>query len=152
MKLEDFFNQEVPQYLKKLKPNTVPRWGQMNAAQMLDHLRQGVALSMDDSPRKIKTPDEQLPAYRKFLLSDKPFPQGRPKPPEYDKYQWEENDFMQKKVELMRDLIAMQVFFKKEPHHSSVHPSFGKLSTQEWLHLHHKHFWHHFKQFNLLEE
>lgn len=152
MKFDKFFNQEVPGYLKKLKAETRPKWGTMGPAEMINHLRQGLALSMDDSKRNITTPKDKLPGMKAFLMGDKPFPPNRNKPDEYNKYQFSETEFIDKKVELLRAVIALQVHFKKNPEFTSIHPSFGVLNKDEWLQLHYKHIRHHFSQFNLIEE
>lgn len=141
---------ETPYMLKHLAIDAVPSFGKMNAAQMLDHLRRGIELSLISEERVIRSAPEDLPKLLAFLNSDKDFKPGAKAPVEHEHIPPLAVDFMDAKVELMRSLVKMLAFFENNQHFESIHPIFGKLSTQQWLQLHYKHFRHHFKQFDLL--
>lgn len=143
--------EEVPLLLKKLEINTSPSWGNMNALEMVDHLRRGVDLMLrNDIEVEIVTPLEQIPAFQHFLLSDKMFKKSSEKPKEYDLVKPLHADLEQVKLNLMKSLVAMQVHFEKHPDFKSTHPNFGELNTDLWLHMHRKHIKHHFRQFGIL--
>lgn len=152
MKHDTFFNEEIARCIKNLHPNTEPKWGTMRPVDMIIHLRQAIAMSIDGSGREIHTPEEKLPAAKKFLMSDKPLPLNRTKPAAFNKYKISETELFDQKIEFLRDVITLQVHFDKHPEFTSVHPSFGELNKEEWMQLHYKHFRHHFEQFNLLEQ
>lgn len=152
MKHDKFFNEEIARCVKNLQPNTIPQWGTMRPVEMIIHLRQAIALSMDGTTREISTPEEKLPAMKQFLMSNKPMPPNRTKPAVFDKYKIVETELFGQKIEFLRDVISLQVHFDKHPEFTSIHPTFGELNKEEWMQLHYKHFQHHFKQFNLLEQ
>lgn len=151
--MENFFNRELPEYLKQLSEESRPLWGSMNVYQMLDHLRQGVDLSLDPAERELLIPEEKVPSYQQFLLSDRPFKRSATKPKEYALYakEGEIENLEQLKVDLLAAVLRMQVFFEKNPDFASIHPYFGLLDGNLWMHLHKKHFKHHLSQFGLFE-
>ncbi|MGB0177844.1 MAG: DUF1569 domain-containing protein [Owenweeksia sp.] len=140
---------DVPVMLKKLDANAKPEWGSMTASEMLDHLRKAVDISVQKISTEVVTPVEMLPKYKSFLLSDKPFRPGSPKPEMFNKVPDFNGDIEALKVNLMKSLVSMLVHFEKNPDHTANHDNFGELNTNEWMHLHLKHFQHHFKQFGL---
>lgn len=150
MDYDKFLQNEVPLVLAQLKAETKPVWGTMNAEQMVAHLIAAISISMDDVPRKITTPDDKLPVYKKFLMSERSFAKDLPKPKEFDDYPAKNSDINGKKAELQSRIEEMLQYFEKHPQHSSIHSSFGRLNVDEWKHLHWKHFSHHFHQFGLL--
>lgn len=146
----NFFSQTLPAALSKLTSDSIPLWGIMSAEEMVDHLRRGVLVSLATKSVEITTPPEKLPALKRFLMSDKPFIKNLPKPKEYSLTKMFNGDLEELKDELHLEIENMHVFFDANPNFTAVHPSFGILSTLEWLHLHEKHFTHHFTQFDLL--
>lgn len=151
MDFEVFFTKEVPAMLKRLNEENAPQWGSMNANEMLDHLRRGVDMSLSTEDREIITPEDKIPVYQRFLLSDKPFQRNSAKPEAYDRMPPFEGDTEALKLNLMKALLRMQVHFEKQPDHRSIHPNFGVLGPEEWKHLHRKHILHHFEQFGIID-
>ncbi len=145
-----FLGWEVPAMLKKLKPDATPQWGQMTADQMLEHLRRAVEMTLEGTFGKSTLSAEKLAASQKFLMSDQPLPQGRQAPPSYFNYEIPQVDFDQRKLELMKMLVAMGALFEKDHSFTADHPNFGRLNVLEWSQLHRKHIQHHFRQFGLL--
>lgn len=146
----EFFDTLVPQKLAELSAEAKPAWGTMGVLEMLDHLRIGVALSIENTEDEITTPEEKLPSYKRFLMSDRPFAEGLPKPDAYNRVQPKVGDLATMKANLLGELERMKTYFNENPEHSAVHPSFGNLNPEEWYQLHRKHFTHHFTQFGLL--
>lgn len=145
-----FIQEVVPSKLKLLSAGMQPLWGSMSASEMVDHLRRGVVLSIENTEDEITTPEDKLPIYKRFLMSDKPFAQGLNKPKAYDKVKAEEGDLEALKEKLLNTLERMQKHFEEHPDHIAIHPSFGPLNPEEWMQLHYKHFSHHFTQFELI--
>lgn len=150
MHRDPFFNRTVPAELKKLNADDQPEWGSMSASEMLDHLAAGFRVSIENVDDKILTPEDKLPGYRKFLMSDRPFAPNLKAPEAYQKYvEPTGEDMEQAKVNFLKALVAMLSYFEKNPEHTAVHSSFGRLNNEEWLQLHRKHIKHHFTQFGL---
>ncbi len=145
-----FLGTVVPQKLKELTAEARPAWGEMNVVQMVDHLRIGVVLSIENIEDVISTPEERLPAYKHYLMSDKPFTEGLPKPEAYNTVPSLQGDLEEVKTKLLDELGRMTSFFEENPKHTAIHPNFGNLNPEEWCQLHKKHFTHHFTQFGLL--
>lgn len=150
MSNQEYFEKEVPLKLEQLQNDTMPVWGTMNVEQMLEHLRRGVVLSMENINDEITTPEDQIPLYKRFLMSDKSFGQNLPQPAAFDRVTPLQGNFEQKKWQLQEALQQMKQFFDKNPGHTAVHQSFGRLNVEEWWQLHRKHFTHHFNQFGLI--
>lgn len=150
---QHFFLIETPAFLKDLNPDAGPRWGAMNPSLMLDHLRRGIDMCLEEGLAvEIVTPAEHLPSYKAFLMSGKNFKQGSPQPMEYDRMPVFEGDWEELKMNLMKSVVRLLSHFENHPDFTAVHPNFGELNTSEWLQLHKKHFQHHFRQFGLIPE
>ncbi len=146
-----FFSRDVPAMLSELQTDAKAQWGSMPVMEMPDHLRKGIVMSLEDRALEITTPEEHLPAYRRFLMSDKLFKKGSPMPEFYNSIKPYGGNLTELKAELMKTVKEMLDFFENNPGHTAVHPSFGRLNVTEWLQLHYKHFLHHFTQFGLVE-
>lgn len=146
-----FFTEEVPVLLAGLQPNSRPAWGTMNAIEMLAHLEAGLRISMEDVERPIMIPVDKIDRYQAFLRSDKSFPAGSPKPQEYAAYELQFESLEAARLQLLKTVEDFLHFWRDQPHFTSVHPHFGRLDQIHWLHLHRKHFRHHFVQFGLME-
>jgi oxepin-CoA hydrolase/3-oxo-5,6-dehydrosuberyl-CoA semialdehyde dehydrogenase len=148
---DHFFKETLPRALKALMPETKPQWGTMNAEEMIHHLRLGIKMSLENQAGTISTPEEKLPSYKRFLMSDRPFAKNLNRPKFFD-HPAETNDLDRLKEGLVDDLERLLQYFSTHPEHTSVHDSFGVLNATEWTHLHYKHFRHHFIQFGLIDE
>lgn len=149
--LNTFFKEEVPVLLAALQPNGRAAWGTMNPIEMLAHLDAGLRISMEDVERPILIPEDKIDRYQAFLRSDKSFPPGSPKPKEYAQYELSFESLEAAKQQLIQSLQNFLQFWEDHPNFSSVHPNFGRLDKRHWMHLHRKHFRHHFVQFGLME-
>ncbi len=148
---DQFFKDAVPQALAGLSPDKSPKWGSMNAEEMLQHLRLGIKMSKENQQGKVSTPEAKLPAYKGFLMSNKNFGKNLDRPP-YFEQKLDSLEFGALKNQLLQELEQLLQFFKENPDHTSVHDSFGILNAAEWTHLHYKHFKHHLTQFGLIDE
>src|SRR5215212_2561201 len=59
--------------VKQIDPGAIPRWGKMNAQQMVEHVSAFFKVSTDKIQFPLTTPAEHLPKYKEFLLSEKEF-------------------------------------------------------------------------------
>jgi hypothetical protein len=130
--------------LEKIQPSSQPRWGKMNAAQMMAHcqatfevyfgekqLRRGLASILFGKIAKRK------------LFVNKPWPKNLPTAREFKIA--DQRDMLEEKVKLVH-LIKR---FSADGYTitETVHPFFGKMSSQEWALFAYKHLDHHLTQF-----
>ncbi len=147
----NFINNEFPELLKKLTAGTTPKWGLMNSRQMVEHLTDYIRIANGKNPVKVITVEEQLPAFRRFLESEKqfrpdtknPLNTGEPLPVRLSSL---EEAIQEYKAEL-NDFFS---FFEREPGKVTAHPAFGYCNYDDWIMLHYKHLSHHARQFGLI--
>lgn len=148
---DHFFRITAPIAVKALNSDTTPRWGTMQAEEMLQHLRLGIKMSKENVAGEITTPKEKLSSYRRYLLSDRPLGQNRDQPA-YFNQKLASLPLEKLKAILLEEMEQLLHFFDEHPSHTAVHESFGELNVEEWRHLHYKHLRHHLSQFGLIEE
>jgi hypothetical protein len=147
---EQFLKEEFIPLLEQLSDNEVGLWGVLSPQGMIEHMSDTFGIAYGRIKRKQVTPDDQLPAYRAFILSEKPFKENTknvlmsdtPAPLRH-------HSITQAIEELKSELTAFMAFYKANPGHKELNPFFGELNYEEQVHLLHKHALHHLKQFNL---
>ena len=146
----NFISTGLVDAVKKLQVDAIPKWGKMNAQQMVEHVAGFFRISTSKLHFPLVTPEEHLPKYKEFLRSEKEFRENtkapvlpeEPLPVHFDGLDLA-IDHLEKEV---KDFIAI---FEKDPAFISQHPVFGDLNYEEWILLHYKHVMHHLKQFGL---
>lgn len=147
---EDYFT-HVPTLLSKLKPDSKPQFGTMNILEMVEHLTIGLELSMSYKEYFIKTPEEQIPAFQRWLMTDKPFRPFSPMPKNFEDFQAPDGQSLEAaKERLIEKLRLFKKTVEEDNKFWSVHESFGKLNAEQTRQLHFKHITHHFTQFGVL--
>jgi oxepin-CoA hydrolase/3-oxo-5,6-dehydrosuberyl-CoA semialdehyde dehydrogenase len=147
---QEFFQIEVPQLLKGLKENAQGKWGSMHVAQMVDHLHAGTLLMLSKKSCEIEVAEDKLARYKVFLMSDKDFMEGAPKPSMYREYEKTDfDDFELSKEKLAHAVKEFELVTRTDKDFYSFHPSFGELNAEETRQLQFKHIRHHFQQFGL---
>ncbi len=137
--------------LPSLSEDATPKWGKMNAQQMIEHVTDFFKVSTQKISFPLVTPVEYLPKTKAFLLSDKEFRENTkapvlPEEPFAVKHASLENAI----AELKEEVAAFFTFFHHNETTITLHPVFGELNFEEWILLHYKHVVHHCKQFGLL--
>jgi hypothetical protein len=122
-----------------------PRWGKMNAEQMLAHLVEAMRMALGEFPTRPKKMLTRIPPFRQLFVYWLPWPKGAPTAREImpsDRRALEDS-----KCDLVRvvNLVAERALQTEWPDH----PSFGKLSTRAWGVLGWRHIDHHLRQFGL---
>lgn len=146
-----FFNVDVPRLLESLDATTPNLWGSMNAVQMMDHLIAGTYLFMAKKVLPLEVPEEKLDRYKAFLMSDKNFMEGAPKPEPYKSYEGQAgNEIASLKEKFLEALADFDKRTQTDSDFWCIHPSFGKLNAEETRQLQYKHIRHHFQQFGLM--
>jgi hypothetical protein len=150
---KNFIDKEFPLLLKKLTPNTTARWGLMNPQQMVEHLTDYVRVATGKNPVALITSEEHLPAYKRFLESDKQFRPGTKNPLNTgDPNPVRMKDLQSAIDEYLSEMKEFYSVFEKQPGLKTIHPAFGHLDANDWLRMQYKHLTHHAKQFGLIEE
>lgn len=150
---EGFLRNEMIPLIRTLNGEAKAKWGLMNGQQMAEHMADFFKVSYNKYRFPVVTPEEHLPKFKAFLLSDKEFRENTKAPSNIvpDEPRPIRNKNMQEAVdELKSDIDEFFLFFENDPGAKTSHPVFGELDFSEWILLHHKHVTHHFKQFGLI--
>ncbi|HWL39805.1 MAG TPA: DUF1569 domain-containing protein [Gemmatimonadaceae bacterium] len=137
--------ESVIERLGRLSPDARPRWGRMNAPQMLAHL----ARWMQMADGGMETADMKLPyrypPLKQLVIYWLPWPQGVPTAPELvctEQFDWASESAAVRRL--------VHTFEKRDPRAPwPVHPAFGKLTSRAWGVLGYRHIDHHFRQFGV---
>ena len=150
----DFISTGAFEKMALLQSNTKPAWGVMNAQEMTEHLADFFNVSTKKIPTKLYTPQEHLPKYMEFLLSEKQFKENTKAPAELlgeIPLPLRYSSLDEARENLRASVNDFNLFFSEDPAKKTLHPAFGMLNYDEWVLLHYKHVLHHLKQFGLME-
>ncbi len=149
-----FLKEGMFDLLEKCSETQTSKWGKMNAWQMVEHLRDFFMVSTGDLHFDLAVPEEHLPKYREFLLSDKEFRENTKAPasvlgeePLPERF----SSFEEAKLSLQKAVNYFFDYFQKNQDEKTLHPAFGNLNFDDWVLLHYKHVRHHFRQFGLVD-
>jgi len=148
-----FLQHGLAEKLQGLHANTPSKWGKMNAQQMVEHLAAFFNVSAGKIHFDLVTPEEHLPKYKAFLLSDKAFRENTQAPLSVigeDALPLRYSSLEVAKDALQRSVTAFTAHFATDKNKTTLHPVFGHLNYEEWVLLHYKHVVHHLKQFGLV--
>ena len=135
---------EISSRLNSLSESSTRRWGSLEVAGMLQHLRLSAQMTLGELHVSSKSKRAlQMFPLKHLILYVLPFPKGAPTASELkpvDAVSFEEE---------RAALLEMLERIGKGPHDgaSPAHPLFGPLSWQEWGVATYKHANHHLKQF-----
>lgn len=135
--------QQLLARLERLKPDTRPVWGTMDAPQMLAHLANWMDMAKGDLPTKFRNRPLRYPGIKQLVIYWIPFPHGVPtavelidRPP---------SDWAREYDAVRR---AIEAFASMHPDAAwPTHPAFGKLTPKAWGVLGYRHTDHHLRQF-----
>jgi hypothetical protein len=137
--------QQLLERLERLSPEAMPRWGRMNAPQMLAHLVNWMEMAEGRLPTVDKRLPMRHPPLKQFIIYWMPWPKGVPTAPEL--IGRETSDWASAHA-AVRQLI--QSFEKRDPKAPwPVHPAFGTMTSRAWGVLGYRHTDHHFRQFGI---
>lgn len=144
----------LDQFISKLcnlNPATPPRWGSMNAQQMVEHLALTLSMSNGRSKLACHTPAEKLPKAIAFLKSEQPMPRNV-QPQGLTGLQPLKYSSINEAISAVREELELFYRHFEQEGVTEVHPVFGELDHELWKKFHHKHFVHHLTQFGLIGE
>lgn len=134
--------------LEELHADTTPKWGKMNASQMLAHVSVAYTMALNKDTKINKGFKRFLISLlaKKQVVSEKPYPKNGRTAPEF--IIGDERDFQKEKALLIG--YINEVNEKGATHFDGKESaSFGPLSQKEWSNLFQKHLNHHFSQFGI---
>ena len=151
-KKQHFIRFQLFSSLEEAKPDSVANWGKMSAQQMIEHLGDFFDISSGKLKFDLITPDEQLPKYREFLLSDKQFRENTKAPANIigdEPLPLRKASIEEASAALKLSVESFFKYYESGNTTPTVHPVFGPLSFEDWILLHYKHVAHHLRQFGL---
>ncbi len=149
--MKNIFNQmhteEVLKRIDKLSPNSQPRWGKMDVAQMLAHCSsfQDIAMGNSFPPRSWLGIIVGRFA-KQIVYNEKTLPHNMSTIPTI--LIADDREFDTEKEKLKQKIITFQ---NSGPEKCTTHPHpfFGKLTSEQWGKGIYKHLDHHLKQFEV---
>lgn len=148
----EFLKTEAVNLLLRLKADKKPLWGMMTAHHMVEHLCYIIENSVGKRQLKTLTPEEKLPKFKTFLMSEYGFTQNFKFPllPENELVPLRTEDISEA-IELYSALIdEMDELINRANFTTTPHPIYGPLNKEETLMFHYKHLQHHLSQFGLV--
>lgn len=135
---------EISSRLRSLSLSSARRWGSMDVASMLQHLRLSTGMALGELP----VPSANKRAFQVFPLKQLilyvlPFPKGAPTAPELKP---SVAASLEEEREALLELIE-RIGTGPRDGAGPAHPLFGPLTWREWGVATYKHTNHHLKQF-----
>ncbi len=132
--------------LVALTPEHEPRWGRMNARQMLVHVAQQLRMALGElQPKPVPAGALGRWPMKQLVIYVLPWPKGVRTAPELlvcDPQEWSrDRESLEELIRRMSQSGPETVF--------APHPAFGKLSGRAWGVLSYRHLDHHFRQFGV---
>jgi len=137
--------QQLLARLDRLRPDTRPLWGSMNAMQMITHLTDWMRMATGELESVPLQRVMRYPVIKQLIIYWMPWPKGVPTAPELlarNATGWEEE-----RADFSRRLSAFGEL--KSTARWPVHPAFGNISTNGWGVLGYRHTDHHLRQFGV---
>lgn len=154
--MQDIFSRPVCDALltriNKISADDKPRWGKMNAAQMLAHCCKPYDTLFDaEYIRNNPPPNAVVRVFVKLVakpmvVGPKPYPRNGRTAPSF--IVADQRDLMREREKLVAYINKVQGLGRAHFEGKQSH-SFGKLSAQEWNVLFYKHLDHHLQQFGV---
>jgi hypothetical protein len=147
----EFLRIRLVPLLRQIPTETKPAWGKMTLQQMVEHFTDAVRIASGRTVHtEIVTPPEQLPRYRDFIMSEKPFRENTVNPlmpelpaPVINTSLKEALDELEEEISLFFEV------FEKNKLQQTRNPIFGDLDFEQNVHLLYKHGLHHLRQFGV---
>lgn len=147
--LDPVSTHELTERFLKLREDMNPRWGTMNALQMLAHCSTAVKMAFGETPVRLAFSPFKAAAARLLFIRLLPFPKNLPTAAELDpaKKLVVHRSFHEEREELLYQLNRLNNATEKEQFGN--HPIFRQLDRRHWGQLIYKHLDHHLRQFGV---
>ena len=141
----------TPALLRTLDPNQRPVWGIMTPQHLVEHIVGAWRISNGRAQVKCIFEGEELAKRRAFIFSDAPYPKNITNPVTGDGLPKLRKPSLEAAIAQLED--EMSVFFEyheTNPGSIEIHPVFGDLTADQWIHFQERHMRHHLMQFELV--
>lgn len=138
-------NAEIISRINKLTPQSKAFWGKMSVDQMLKHTNEAIIVSFGENQIKVSFLMKFLGKVMKNKIFNSEFKKNSPTAKEFiflEKY-----DFENSKNELIKNFSRFAEGEKSII--LTIHPFWGKLTSEDWNKLMWKHMNHHLEQFGV---
>jgi hypothetical protein len=143
---DDALRADILKRVDRVTSESRPRWGKMNASQMLAHLVGSARMAIGELKSASKGLPMRYPPLRQLIVYWLPWPQGSPTAPELIP-PVDCESIEQSKSELTR---LLEVFASRKSETVwPEHPAFGNLGRKGWGVLAWRHCDHHLRQFGV---
>jgi hypothetical protein len=139
---------ELIQRLRRLRPDSVRRWGRMSAHQMVCHLNDSLLLATRQRAvsHAITLPSRTIIKWIALYLPLR-WPPGILTRPEVDQEAGGTRPAAFRADVARQEALMEEVIAQRGKLHGSVHPIFGGMSERAWLRWAYLHTDHHLRQF-----
>ncbi|WCO02331.1 DUF1569 domain-containing protein [Psychroserpens ponticola] len=138
---------EIMSRIEKLNTQAQPKWGKMNANQMLAHCSFPLQVALQElklaKPNVVKR--LLFSMFKASLYDDKPWKKSLPTTKQFIVH--DSKDFTTEKSNLLEKIT--QFHNEKSKIEWPPHPMFGKFTNEQWGKMQYKHLDHHLKQFGV---
>jgi hypothetical protein len=141
--------EEILKRILKIDKSHLPKWGEMNAHQMIVHLSDPLRVALKERNIRLIESDLSNPPFNIQVSQTLPWPKNSPTIPEFDQNGngTELADFDEDKKILLDLFERFSLLEDGDP--VPTHPIFGYLTNEEWARTMWRHFDHHLTQFGL---
>lgn len=136
-------------HLDQLTAEAKPLWGGMSSQEMVEHLTDGIRLSVGQLTFPLETPAEKVAKMQDFLMSEKPFPREFKASFVPDSIELRNEELELAIDEFTLEWIDLEEYYANNPEKTNLHPYYGDLNAEMWFRLHAKHISHHLTQFGI---
>ncbi|QJP33295.1 DUF1569 domain-containing protein [Nonlabens sp. Ci31] len=147
--MASFFDQnayeELHSRLKNIELETVPKWGKMTAAQMINHCQGPLKIAVNKSDITMKPNWLVKVLFKKMMYSSKPYRKNVPTPIIFRST----GGFNFEKEKLSLQKYMDELWEDRDNESRTPHPVFGKFTKEQWGIMQWKHLNHHFDQFGV---
>jgi len=135
---------ELMSRFRRLRPDTMPRWGRMSAPQMVSHLSDQMRHTVGDATAAPRPGPLRWPIVKQAVLYLMPWPKGRVRGPR--------EAFLTEPGPWEADLTTLEGLVERFAAAADRvdwpdHAIFGSMSRRAWGWFCHRHFDHHLRQF-----
>jgi oxepin-CoA hydrolase/3-oxo-5,6-dehydrosuberyl-CoA semialdehyde dehydrogenase len=144
---------KITECLSKLNADSQPKWGEMSAQHMIEHLEFTYRIANGELQHfEIKTPEKILEKVHASLYNYEKMPRGHTFPLEEESQisKLKHTNLEEAKTAFLEARKKYLEYFKQHPEAKLKNAVFGELNRYEWYLLERKHLNHHFEQFGLL--